>query len=683
MRPQILYPYFTHIQYLKGIGPILSKKIAKLVGGERVFDLLCHKPSAIIDRTHTPKMSDAIPDSIATFRVQVDEIEYPKRHGLPAKVKCSNSSGYLDLIYFHFKKEILESQFTVGEQRIISGKVERQLDRLQIIHPDKVARLENAKRILRVEPIYPLTAGVTESKLQQSIEQCLANVPELPEWQQEAEITFKTAFINLHNPQKPEDLGSENPARKRLAYDELLAIQLAHRLVYKRISIKTPVNIPLSNIANPLPFILTNDQKKALDEILADMSSGNRMFRLVQGDVGSGKTAVATLAMLHAGRAGYQSCFMMPTTLLAQQQQKFVNGIAEKLGLRAELLTGNEKGKKREQILQDLHEGEIHILIGTHALIQDWVEFKNLGLFVIDEQHRFGVLQRLKLSEKNPQAHILLMTATPIPRSLSIAAYGDMEISRIVEKPAERKPIETFVMPISKIHEIIESIKRALKNGEKIYWICPLVAESEKSDLAAAEERFRFFEKTFGSKVGLIHGKMKEAEKSAVLQKFLNGEIRLLVATTVVEVGIDVRDATIMFIEHSERFGLSQLHQLRGRVGRGDKESKCILLYAGNLGQASIERLKVMKNTNDGFKIAEEDLRIRGSGDMLGTKQSGFIEFKFAFMPDHENLLEKAREDARGIMKTDPGFATPRGQNLRLLLSLFEYDETIDYVNAG
>lgn len=683
MRPQALFFLFSEIKFLKGIGPILSKKIAALCGGDKVFNLLCHKPVGIIDRTYIPNIPEAIDKKVASFVVRVESYEEPRVRKLPSKVICRNQSGFLQLIYFKMKPEILHQMLPLSEERVVSGVVEHYGQVVQIMHPDRVGKVENLKKIARMEPVYPLTAGVTQKKLQDTIAMALEKFPQLPEWQLNPQVNFKEAITQLHNPNTEIELLPSAPVRQRLAYDELLASQIAQNIVYMQVTRKPGLKIKFSDSENILPFKLTAGQRQALREIALDMSSGNRMFRLLQGDVGSGKTAVGLLAMLPVVAEKKQAVFMAPTTLLARQQKEWFEKITAPHNIKVALLTGAEKGKKREEILERLKNGDIDILVGTHALFQDWVSFKELGLIIIDEQHRFGVLQRLKLSQKNEQAHILLMTATPIPRSLTIAYYGEMDISRLMEKPAERLPIETLVSPIEDMGKILGSIGRAIDKGEKIYWICPLVEESEKSDLAAAKDRYEFFRNELGEKVGLVHGRMKEAEKAEVLEKFLKGENQLLVATTVVEVGIDVRDATIMFIEHSERFGLSQLHQLRGRIGRGNKKSTCILLYSGKLGEQSAERLKVMKKTNDGFIIAEEDLRIRGAGDVLGTRQSGFAEFKFAQMPEHQELLYKAQEDAERILETDPYFKSQRGEALKYLLSLFEYDESVNYISAG
>lgn len=686
MRPKILYPLFSELKYLKGVGPKLSDKFSKLCGN-RVIDLLFHRPTGLIDRSHMPKIAESKNEEIASIEVEIVEHKAPSNkyaRSQPHRVICRDGSGIINVIYFNAKPDWIKSSMPVGEKRIISGRVEFKGDKTQMLHPDYVVKTSEKNKIARLEPTYPLTAGISQRIIHNCIEQITPKIPELPEWSEHNKISWKDSITQLHNPQK----NQTEEFYERLVYDEFLASQLAQALVYSRAT-KTPgEEIALDQdfidqIKNSLGFDLTGGQQSALKYIFEDMSSSHRMFRLIQGDVGCGKTAVALLAMATAAKNKTQAVFMAPTTLLAYQQQRWLDSILSQFGIKTATLTGNEKGKKREEILQQLEAGEIDILVGTHALFQDWVKFKKLGLVVIDEQHRFGVLQRLKLTQKNPKAHILLMTATPIPRSLTIAYYGEMDISKITEKPKNRLPVQTLVKPISKLPEIAEGMHRAIQNNEKIYWVCPLVEESAKSDLAAATERAKEFTKTFGDKVALVHGKMKEDEKTKIVDEFKNGDKQILVATTVIEVGIDVPDASIIFIEHADRFGLSQLHQLRGRVGRGSKQSTCVLLYADKLSQTAIERLKIMRENHDGFKIAEEDLKIRGSGDILGTKQSGLPNFKFATLPDNYHLLEQAREEAREIIKSDPQLKTEKGKNLQILLNLFEYDETIEYISAG
>lgn len=673
MRDALLNPYFASVEHLSGVGPKVFERLSKL-GCSRVIDLIFHKPVSYIDRKHTPRIDEAESGKIATFKVNVVQHVPPPRHGMPYKIICENSTGMLELIFFHYKTDYFSRLLPEGEVRLVSGMVENYGTIRQMAHPDHIVPEHKKADIFILEPQYPLTFGISHKILRKMIMQPLAKLPALPEWNGAAKISFLDAVKTLHN---PNDVLDENVIQ-RLAYDELFAGQLAKASLYARVTQKPGAKVNRQARELKLPYSLTGDQQKALDDIRTDMRSGNRMFRLLQGDVGSGKTIVALLAALDAVASGTQTVLMMPTTLLAIQQKANIEKLVEGLGLRVELLTSNEKGKTRERILEGVANGEVDILIGTHALVQDWVNFKNLGLAVIDEQHRFGVMQRLKLTEKNEQAHILLMTATPIPRTLSLAYYGEMQISYIREKPAMQKPVQTYVMPSERIDEIKQRMKAALDAGEKIYWICPLIEESEKSDLAAAKDRYAELKAQFGDKVGLVHGRMKEKEKDDVLKKFLSGEHKILVATTVIEVGINVPDATIMFIEHAERFGLSQLHQLRGRVGRGEKESKCILLYSGNLSETSAARLKIIKNSTDGFVIAEEDLKLRGSGEVLGTKQSGWQEFKFAEFPRDIELLEQARNEAISVIKS--GKVTPAH---KILLSLFEYDESVDYVNAG
>ena len=679
MRPAVLHSYFSEIKFIKGVGPALSKYLLRLCG-DRIKDVLFHRPHAVLDRSARPKIFEALENQIATFEVEVEQHQAGYGNKSPYKILCRNETGFLNILYFGGRKDYLEKLYPVGEKVVISGQIELYGEERQISHPEFVVKPEDVSKIPKFEPIYPLTAGITQKKLLDIISQSLTKISELPEWKLSADVSFKEALRKLHHPESEE---FDRDSVRRLSYDELLASQLAQALVYSKATKTAGVKIEGYLPEKLLPFELTDGQHQALDDIFADMNSGDRMFRLIQGDVGCGKTAVALCAMVAASKAGKQSIFMMPTTLLAYQQKEWIEGTAGNYGIKVEVLTGNEKGKKREEILARLKSGDIDILVGTHALFEDWVQPKDLGLVVIDEQHRFGVVQRLRLTQKNPHAHILLMTATPIPRTLTIAYYGEMDITRITEKPAERKPVDTRVMSIEKLPEITEGLKRSIDKGEKIYWICPLVEESEKSDLAAATDRFNEFKKIFGDKVALVHGKMKSDQKQQVLQDFKDGKYNLLIATTVIEVGIDVRDATIIFIEHAERFGLSQLHQLRGRVGRGDKQSTCILLYANKLGESSVARLKVMKDNHDGFKIAEEDLKLRGSGEVLGTRQSGMPSFHFAELPEHFDLLEGARQEARGIIKNDPQLTSQRGKNLKLLLSLFEYDETIEYISAG
>ena len=598
------------------------------------------------------------------------------------------------LSFFKVYPDSIQKNLPVGEVRVVSGKVERFQGLLQMSHPDYIVKPEDITSVLGIEPLYPLTAGVTNKMLNKIMKQALLFVPQLTEWLDEHYLkankwpSFNQAIKLVHHPKSLVDLEPNAIARTRLAYDELLANQLALAIVRERVKKQQGREIKGNGLLRKkvlqiLPFKLTQAQEKVLKEISADQASPYRMLRLLQGDVGSGKTIVALLTMLNAVECGAQAAIMAPTEILAKQHLETIQPLCEEIGLRAELLTGRVKGKARAKILQDLDEGKIDILIGTHALFVDDVTFKDLACVVIDEQHRFGVHQRLALSNKGNKADILVMTATPIPRSLVLTAYGDMEYSKIDQVPEGRKPVDTRVMPVAKIDVVIEALRRKLDEGCRAYWVCPLVEESEKTDLAAAEERFETLQKIFGDKVGLVHGKMKEKDKDAVMERFKKGELSLLVATTVIEVGVNVPEATVMIIEHAERFGLAQLHQLRGRIKRGFQASTCLLLYSYPLSETTRSRLNIMKETEDGFLIAEKDLELRGGGEILGTRQSGFNEFKLADMTVHKNLLLTANKDARMILELDPQLTSNRGMALRILLYLFERDDAVKTYLAG
>ena len=607
---------------------------------------------------------------------------------------CSDGTGDLVLSFFKVYPESIHKNLPVGEVRVVSGKVERFQGLLQMSHPDYIVKPEDMGAILGIEPVYPLTTGITNKMLNKIMKQALSVVPQFNEWQDEHYLkannwpSFNQAIKLVHTPKSFANLEPNDIARTRLAYDELLANQLALAIVRERVKKQQGREIKGNGLLRKkvlqiLPFNLTQAQEKVLKEISADQASPYRMLRLLQGDVGSGKTIVAFLTMLNAVECGAQAAIMAPTEILAKQHLETIQPLCEEIGLRAELLTGRVKGKTRAKILQDLEDGKIDILIGTHALFVDDVTFKDLACVVIDEQHRFGVHQRLALSNKGNKADILVMTATPIPRSLVLTAYGDMEYSKIDQVPEGRKPVDTRVMPVAKIDVVVDALRRKLDEGCRAYWVCPLVEESEKTDLAAAEERFETLQKIFGDKVGLVHGKMKEKDKDAVMERFKKGELSLLVATTVIEVGVNVPEATVMIIEHAERFGLAQLHQLRGRIKRGFQASTCLLLYSYPLSETAHSRLNIMKETEDGFLIAEKDLELRGGGEILGTRQSGFNEFKLADMTVHKNLLLTANKDARMMLELDPQLTSNRGMALRVLLYLFERDDAVKTYLAG
>ena len=693
MRPEILFDLFAPITSLRGIGPRLANALDKPIG-TRVVDLLWHLPTGVIDRRHTPNVLDAMPGEIATMTVQVQYHEPPPGPRRPYRVVCSDETATLVLVFFHAREEHLRRLLPEGDVRVVSGTVDRYGDTLQMSHPDYIGKLSELDTIKAVEPVYPLTAGISLRVLSKAVTAALERVPELPEWQDRAFLTrqgwlpWHTSLMAAHHPADTTEVAPTTPVRSRLAYDELLANQLALSLV--RHSLRRLPGRAIAGdghltkrVISALPFCLTGSQQTALAEIAADLKSEGRMLRLLQGDVGSGKTVVALLSMLAAIEAGHQAALMAPTDVLARQHMTTIEPLAATAGISIALLTGREKGKARERILNGIADGTIAMIVGTHALFQQDVDFHDLALAVIDEQHRFGVHQRLHLSSKGKGVDVLVMTATPIPRTLMLTAYGDMEVSRLTEKPRGRKPIDTRTVPAARIDEVVSAVRRAVSGGTKAFWICPLVAESEALDVAAAEQRFASLKESFGPRVGLIHGRMKGADKDRIMAEFIQGPIDLLVATTVVEVGVDVPAATIMVIEHAERFGLAQLHQLRGRIGRSDRPSTCLLVYAPPLSSAARARLAVIRDSDDGFHIAEEDLKLRGAGELLGTRQSGLPEFRLADLAAHGDLLQIARDDAKLIVERDPELQSPRGQALRILLYLFERDAAVGYLRSG
>ncbi len=694
MRPQVLYPLFSDLSSLKGVGGRISKLLEKLLDSDKIANLLWHLPSGYIDRSYSPNIIDAPDNRIITLKVTVGKHLPPHNRTSPYRIECYDDTGFITLTFFKVKGDYVKNLLPEGSQRIISGKVESFNNKLQMSHPDYVVQTERINEVLGFETIYPLTAGISNKVLSKIQKQALDKAPELDEWidasllKQKGWDNWHNSLISAHEPKSEADLSPANKFRSRLAYDELLAGQLALAIVrqkYKKTkgrSIKGDGKLR-HKLLEHLPFALTSAQKRVLAEIGEDMASETKMLRLLQGDVGSGKTIVALLTMLNAIECGAQSAIMAPTDILSRQHFETISTLADKIGVRTAILTGRTKGKKREELLSELKDGKIDILIGTHALFQDDVTFKDLACVIIDEQHRFGVQQRLDLSAKGNLADVLVMTATPIPRTLTLTAYGDMDCSRIDELPPGRQKIDTLAMPKSKMTSIIDGVKRALSTGTKVYWVCPLVEESEKLDLAAAEERYEHLHKIFGDKVGLVHGKMKGADKDKIMEDFAFGSTDLLIATTVIEVGVNVPQATIMVIEHAERFGLSQLHQLRGRIGRGSDKSTCILLYSPPLSETAQTRLKTIRETEDGFIIAEEDLKLRGAGELLGTRQSGLPEFKLADLSMHGDLIAIARKDAELIMSKDANLTSERGKNLRTLLYLFEKDQVANTLRSG
>ncbi len=698
MRPSTLDPLFADATQLPGIGPKLAKTLADFIG-DKIIDLLWHLPSNLIDRQYRPSLAEVEDGRIATFDVTIIKHEAPRRRNLPYRITCQNDSGFLSLVFFHAKGDWLARALPVGATRMISGRVERFRDNLQIVHPDHMLAAAEFKKLPTIEPVYPLTAGISAKVLMKAVQAALPRIPALDEWQQADWLaknnwpTWQEALVAAHRPEAREALEPHHPARQRLAYDELLAHQLVLALVRRQRRQMlgrqlagrefAPAEKLQTAFLDNLPFQLTGSQIEAAADISADMQAPSRMLRLLQGDVGSGKTVVAVLAMLQAVANGAQAAIMAPTEILAQQHGETIGPWLDALGIRWGLITGRNKGKQRQAHLDALANGETQIAIGTHALFQDDIDFKDLGLAVVDEQHRFGVQQRMSLSSKGNGIDVLVMTATPIPRTLTLTAYGDMDVSRMPDKPPGRKPIDTRIFSTDRYPEVVSGLKNVLAEGARIYWVCPLVSENELVDLAAAEDRFKDLQKHYGDAVGLVHGQMKAADKDAVMARFQAGDIRILVATTVIEVGVNVPEATVMIIEHAERFGLAQLHQLRGRVGRGLDKSSCLLIYRGPLGETAKARLQIMRVTEDGFVIAEEDLRLRGAGEVLGTRQSGLPTFRIADLEAHANLLPTVHDDVKLMLHNDPNLQSPRGQALRNLLYLFRRDEAIRYLTSG
>ncbi len=701
MRPQSLDPLFASITALPGVGPKLAQLIARLLGKEdvddtKVVDLVFHAPSSIIDRRNQPGIALAPQGVVVTITALVDRHQPPPRgkSNVPYRVILHDETGELSLVFFKGNAQWLEKALPIDETVIVSGKVDWFNGRASMVHPDYIMREQAAEEMPLVEPIYPLTAGLSLKVLRRAVNEAVSRVPSLPEWidaeyaRRQSLPALKEAFVALHTPRDGSDLDPQAPHRRRLAYDEFLAGQLSLSLVRQRLrkvpgTPVRPTGRMTDAILAALPFTPTNSQSLAVAEILKDMASDQRMLRLLQGDVGSGKTLVALLSMAAAVEAGGQAVLMAPTEILARQHHATISRMAAAAGLKVEVLTGRTKGKEREQILERIASGEAQIIIGTHALFQDQVSYKNLLVAVVDEQHRFGVHQRLRLTSKGISPHMLVMTATPIPRTLLLVAFGDMDVWKLSEKIGGREPIQTITVPSERTGEIIDRLRAAISEGKKAYWICPLVEESDVVELMSAEERFAVLEAAIRAPIGLVHGRMSGPEKDAVMQAFKSGETRLLVATTVVEVGVDVPDATIMVIEHAERFGLAQLRQLRGRVGRGDEASTCILLYKGPLGETGKARLSILRDTEDGFVIAEEDLKLRGEGELLGTRQSGTPGFRIASLEAHADLLEVARKDAAYVLEKDPDLMSPRGEALRALLYLHRRDEAIRFLRAG
>ena len=693
-RPELLFPLFSKLETLDGVGPKTAQLLTQ-IGVESPRDMLFGLPYAVIDRRRRDTIQGADLPTTLTVEVTVGAHRPPRNKSGAYRIHVEDTQADFQLVFFHARGDYLKKVLPEGSRRVVSGKLELFDGMAQMVHPDHIAGPQEANDIPEFEPVYHLTQGVTQKTAYKAAQSALSKAPDLAEWIDPAQVeqkkwpSWSMAIEAAHHPQGADDVASFAPARERLAYDELLAHQLTLALARQRekkargIVSKGTGKLQTKVLAS-LPYRPTNAQSRAIDEIAADMGSDGRMNRLLQGDVGAGKTLVAFMSLLIAVESGAQGVMMAPTEILARQHLEGLRPLAEEAGVVLEILTGRDKGAERRAKLAALKKGDIQILVGTHAVFQSDVEFRDLRLAIVDEQHRFGVRQRMELSEKGQGADVLVMTATPIPRSLALAQYGDMDVSVLDEKPPGRKPIKTAIVSTQRMDEVVSHLRRAIDEGKQCYWVCPLVDESEVSDLTAAEERFKRLRALLGDEtVGLVHGQMPPTDKDAAMAAFQSGQTKVLVATTVIEVGVNVPNATIMVIERAEIFGLAQLHQLRGRVGRGEDASTCLLMYQPPLSEGGRKRLEVLRETEDGFRIAETDLQMRGAGDLIGTAQSGLPKFRIADLERQAGLMAVAQSDARALLNADPKLTSERGQAARVLLWLMKQDQAIRLISVG
>ncbi|SEQ61113.1 ATP-dependent DNA helicase RecG [Devosia sp. YR412] len=700
-RPESLSPLFASLHSIKGVGDKLAVLLTKFFGapdGQEAIalDILMHMPSGVVDRRRQVGIAEAYLNQIVTLKLHIDRHQPPpqgKPH-VPHRVFAHDDTGDMQLVFFRAQGGWVEKALPVGEERYVSGTIGFFNGEKQITHPDYIVEEDKFATLPLVEPVYPLTQGLSSKALAKLVRQVVDSVPELPEWinaetmAQRKWPSFVDAMRMVHLPTNPDEAQLWSPARMRLAYDEYLAGQITLQLIRSSMTRESGIARRFTGsityrVTKALPFSLTEGQQQAVDEIRADLASPDRMSRLLQGDVGAGKTVVALMAMAAVAEGGAQSALMAPTELLASQHFKTLKPLCDAVGLGCELLTGKMPAAERRAKLAGIANGDTTVVVGTHALFQSGVEFHNLGLTVVDEQHRFGVHQRLALSDKGKHTDLLVMTATPIPRTLVLTHFGDMSVSILREKPKGRQPIDTAVLSIGDYPRVIARLQARLGEGAQAFWVCPLVEESEHLQVVAAEDRFAELQKVFGDEVALVHGRMSAAAKQEVMQRFSANELKLLVATTVIEVGVDVPNASIMIIEHAERFGLAQLHQLRGRVGRGSQRSACLLLYKDPLSQTAQARLETIKSSEDGFEIAERDLELRGQGDVLGTRQSGMPGYRLAVPDVHRHLLDFAHDDAKALLTANPALKGPDGEAAQTLLYLFRKDLAIPLIRAG
>jgi len=640
---------FSAVNNLKGVGPQLSKYLKKKKI-EKIKDIVLNLPYSDTDRSKIYKLNELEIGKIQSIKVLVKKLNFPRIRNLPNKIICEDETGKIEIVYFNSREGYLRKLFPLNEWVIISGKINYFNKKYQITNPDYVTTVDNQEYVVKNIPKYNLTKGINEKKYRFISEQVINNLPSVEDWldvkfiKENNLINWNDGIKSLHTSKAAKN--SLSKSFRRLVFDELCANFFAlsenRRRKKKKKIPKVFKSDSSKKIIKNLPFNLTQSQIEVYNEINVDLLSDNRMFRIIQGDVGSGKTIVSLLSIINVIKSGYQCALMSPTEILAKQHYELSKKIF-KNNIKIEFLTGKTEYKFRKDILNNLKNGKIDLLIGTHALFQKKIDFKKLGLVIIDEQHKFGVRQRSDLAQKGgSNCDVLLMSATPIPRTMMMSLYGDMDISKINEKPAERKKIITLSKPEKKMNEIWPFIDKQINQDNQIFWVCPLIEESSFLDYTSAKKKFELISRKFPKKVGLIHGALEKEDKEHILNKFLKKEISILVSTTVIEVGIDFPNANLIIIENANKFGLAQLHQLRGRVGRGQKQGTCILLFKEGLTKNAIKRIKILKSSDDGFFIAEEDLKLRGFGDLIGYQQSGIKNFRFADPVIHEDLFKLA-----------------------------------------
>lgn len=679
---------------ITGVGAHYAGLIEKLCGSNQIISLLYHLPVSSKEKLPIENLIEAEKRPTGAILIKIDR-HLLNRFSLkwPQKVIGHDNTGIIEIVFFNISADYIEQRLKIGHEYVMVGSIKKNSkNHYQMINPSLINSLDYYQKLPKFEPVYPLTAGLSQKNLQKFIQSVLSYIPEIPEWIDPSFLlkkqwpSWKQALLQIHLPAHPNVIEPDSPMRQRLAYDEILVNQLAMQLIrqHYRISYRQPLMPQISlrpTILKRWGFQLTNSQQKVIQEIEADLISGKRLLRLLQGDVGSGKTIVGLMAMTMVVEAGYQAALLAPTEILAQQHYQKIASITPPEKCRVALITSSTSTKQRQTILKELKEGKIHILIGTHSLLENEVQFKNLELIVIDEQHRFGVHQRLVLGRKGNQPNILVMTATPIPRTLTLAIYGSIDISILHEKPAGRLAIDTKAVKNERLPELVDRLNHMVQQGSKIFWVCPSIDEAD-NQLAAVKQRFKQLEKKFGSLIGLLHGQLKSTEKQQVLDNFANGKLQILVTTTIIEVGVDIAEADIMVIDNADKFGLSQLHQLRGRVGRNNRQSYCILLYSEPISPVAKSRLEILVKTQDGFEIAEQDLKLRGSGDILGTQQSGFNIFKLVDLHSHNTLFQTAHHQAKLAIQKDPFLKEKGGENLRNLLHIFDKYKAVQIIDG-